>query len=43
MKKLYNQPEIEVVIIEQEEITTAGASVNYDPHGLLGGNADEWF
>lgn len=43
MKKTYNQPEIEVIVMEQEEITTAGASVNYDPHGLLNGKADEWF
>ena len=43
MKKIYNQPEIEVIVMEEEEITTAGASVNFDPHGLLGGKADDWF
>lgn len=43
MKKIYNQPEIEVIIMEEEEITTAGASVKFDPNDLLGGKADDWF
>lgn len=42
MKKLYNQPEIEVVIIEREEISTADVSVVFDPENLLGGKADNW-
>ena len=43
MKKIYNQPEIEVIVMEEEEITTAGASVKFDLEGLLDGEAENWF
>ena len=34
--------EIEVVVIEEEEITT-GSVVSFDPFGILDGEADSWF
>lgn len=43
MKKQYIQPEIELIIINKEDISTADASVIFDPQNILGGNADEWF
>ena len=43
MKKIYIQPEIELITIYKEEIYTAGVSVTYDPQNILGGNAEDWF
>lgn len=42
MKKVYNQPEVEVIVIEEEVIATASTNVVFDPENILGGDADKW-
>lgn len=42
MKKIYNQPELEIVVMEEELISTASNVVNADPNGIMDGNADTW-
>ena len=42
MKKMYNQPELEIVVMEEELISTASVVVNADPDGIMSGKADAW-
>lgn len=40
MKKEYNQPIIEVVELDSEDVITTST---FDDEGILGGDADPWF
>lgn len=42
MRKNYNQPEVEIILIVEETVSTASV-VTYDPDGLLNGDADVLF
>ncbi len=43
MKKIYNQPELEIIVLEEEVISTASFNVTYDPNGDLGNpDVDKW-
>ncbi len=42
MKKIYNQPELEIIVLEEELISTA-STIIYDPDGDLDNqNVDTW-
>ena len=42
MKKIYNQPELEIIVLEDEVISTA-SNILYDPNGDLDNPApNEW-
>lgn len=43
MKKIYNQPELEIIILEEEVISTTSFTVTYDPNNDLGNpDVDTW-
>lgn len=42
MNKIYIQPEIEIVLFEEEDIMTASGTT-FDPEDILGGTADSWW
>lgn len=42
MNKIYINPEIEIVLFEEEDIMTQSTNESFDPEGILGGNADKW-
>lgn len=42
MKKIYNQPELEIIVLEDEVISTA-SDISFDPNGDLDNPApNEW-
>lgn len=43
MNKIYTQPEIEMVLFEEEDIMAASGNSTFDPEDILGGNADKWW
>lgn len=43
MNKIYTNPEIEIVLFEEEDIMTDSTTETFDPEHILGGNADKWW
>ena len=45
MKKIYEQPIIEITIFNNEDIITTSSitTTSYDPFNLTGKNGDQWF
>lgn len=43
MNKIYTNPEIEIVLFEEEDIMTASTTESFDPENILGGKADSWW
>lgn len=43
MNKIYTNPEIEIVLFEEEDIMTASTTGKYDPENILGGEATNWW
>lgn len=42
MNKIYTNPEIEIVLFEEEDIMTASTN-EYDPDKILDGEATSWW
>lgn len=43
MKKHYQKPIIEIVILETEDVLSTSGKQAFDPDGLFEKEADEWF
>lgn len=42
MKKEYIIPEIELVLLQEQDVITASDD-SYDPENILGGSASNWY
>ena len=42
MKKIYNEVELEIISIVDEDVITTSGNYEYDPDGTLNGNNDKW-
>ena len=43
MKKQYQKPIIEIVILETEDVLSTSGKQTFDPDGLFEKDADNWF